>query len=333
MRPDDLPRALGRGLATLYTIHGDEALLALESVQLIRDTARERGYSERDVLTVEAGFSWSQLEMVGNSFSLFADKKLIELRIPSGKPGVEGGKAIEAYATRLPDDAITLVILPKLDRTTLSGKWFNALAANGEVIEARTVERAQLPAWIAERLKLQNQRLSADAMQWLADRLEGNLLAAFQEIQKLALLHPSGEITLEQLQASVANVARYDVFQLGNALLAGDASRFMRMLDGLAAEGEAPHLVLWALAEETRNLYKIAKGLKDGQPLAVLLKEHKIWGDKQKLIGPAAERLALPVIREALNRAAHIDRLNKGIGSGEVWDELREMALPLLGKA
>lgn len=330
MRPDDLPRALARQIAPLYVIHGDEALLALEAAQLIRDTARAAGYNEREVLTVEAGFDWSHLAMLGNSFSLFSEKKIIELRIPTGKPGVEGAKMLEAQAGNLPPDTLIMVQLPKLERATLNSKWFGALSQAGEVIDAKAIERHQLPNWISGRLAQQKQSMSSEAIQFLADRVEGNLLAAFQEIQKLALLYPQGEISFDDVQAAITNVARYDVFQLGAALLEGDKTRFARMLDGLRAEGEAPHLVLWALAEELRTLYRIGKGRSEQIPLAQLFKEHRVWGDKQRLIENALPRINAGKLRTAMAQATRIDELNKGIGAGEVWDELLELALPLM---
>lgn len=330
MRPDDLPRALARGLSALYVIHGDEALLALEAAQLVRDATRSAGFQDREILTVESGFSWSQLTLLGNSFSLFSDKKLIDLRIPSGKPGVEGGKALEAYAKNLPPDTITLITLPKLDRTGLNSKWFTALASAGDVVEAKAIERAQLPDWIASRLARQKQRLTTEALAFLVDRVEGNLLAAHQEIQKLALLFPEGELSLDEVRTAIANVARYDVFQLGAALLDGDQCRFVRMLDGLRAEGEAPHLVLWALAEEVRALYRVGKGRRENIPLGQLFKDNRVWGERQKLMERALSRMTAIKLRGALLHAARIDALNKGIGEGEAWDELLQLALPLM---
>ncbi len=330
MRPDDLPRALARGLSPLYIIHGDEALLTLESAQKVREAARDAGYTEREVLTVETGFSWSKLALLGNSFSLFSEKKLIDLRIPTGKPGVEGGKALENFARNLPPDTVTLITLPKLDRTGLNSKWFTALAGSGEVVEAKTIERAQLTGWISSRLAAQKPRLPSEAMAFLVDRVEGNLLAAHQEIQKLALLYPEGELSLSDIQSAIANVARYDVFQLGAALLEGDQGRFVRMLDGLRAEGEAPHLVLWALAEEIRTLYRIGKGRSDNVPLAQLFKDSRVWGERQKLMEYALPRMTASKLRAAMIHAAHIDELNKGIGEGETWDELLQLALPLM---
>ncbi|WP_211251796.1 DNA polymerase III subunit delta [Andreprevotia chitinilytica] len=333
LRIDQLGRHLNGELAPLYTLHGDEAFLIQEAAQAIRDTSRTKGYTEREVMTVETGFQWSRLIMSGNSLSLFADKKLLELRIPTGKPGVEGAKHIEAFCSDLPPDTLTLVLLPKLERTALNGKWFQALSGAGEVIEAKPIERHQLPEWMASRLAKQQQRLSTEALDFLADRVEGNLFAAHQEIQKLGLLHPQGDITLDDVQAAVANVARFDVFQLGETLLAGDPTRFVRMLDGLKAEGEAPHLVLWALTEETRALYRIGQGRARGTPMAQLMKENRIWGSKQRYIEGALTRVKASTLRTALAQAAEIDRMVKGIGQGDAWDELRGMGLGLMGKA
>ncbi|WP_288842437.1 DNA polymerase III subunit delta [uncultured Deefgea sp.] len=331
MRSEDLAAAAKRKLAPLYIIHGDEALLSLEAVQTLRDIARQQGYSEREVLTVEnaAQFQWEQLISAGQSLSLFAELRILELRIPNGKPGTEGGKALEAFASKLPSDTLTIITLPRLDKTALNSKWMSALAKAGEVIEAKVIERNALPQWISKRLATQAQSLSPEAMAWLVDRVEGNLLAALQEIQKLALLHPAGLLTLDDLTAAVANVARYDVFQLGEALLVGDAERIVHMLSGLKAEGESAVLVLWALTEETRNLYRFAQGRARNIPTAQLIKDLRLWGNKQKLIEAAAARVNRRQLTNALQQAARIDSLIKGIGEGEVWHELSSMALAL----
>ncbi|QZA78297.1 DNA polymerase III subunit delta [Deefgea tanakiae] len=330
MRTDELAAAVKRKLAPLYMIHGDESLLCLEAVQTLRDTARQQGYSEREVLTVEnaAHFQWGQLT-AGQSLSLFAEQRILELRIPNGKPGIEGGKALEAFAQNLPSDTLSIITLPKLDKTALNSKWMTALTKAGEVIEAKQIDRQALPQWINARLAKQHQSLSQDAMEWLVDRVEGNLLAALQEIQKLALLHPAGQLSLADLEAAVANVARYDVFQLGEAVLIGDAERLAHMLAGLQAEGESPVLVLWALTEETRNLYRFAQGRARQIPTAQLIKELRLWGNKQRLIEPAVERVNRRILTQALQKAAIIDGLIKGIGTGDVWQELSTMAVSL----
>ena len=331
MRLDDLAHSVQRKLAALYVIHGDEALLCLEAVQTLRDAARTQGYTEREVLTVEnaAHFQWGQLTAAGQSLSLFAELRILELRIPNGKPGTEGGKALEGFANQLPSDTLTIITLPKLDKTAQNSKWMSALAKVGEVIEAKAIERNALPQWIATRLATQQQSLAADAMEWLVDRVEGNLLAALQEIQKLALLHPAGALTLADLAAAVANVARYDVFQLGEALLIGDAERLVHMLDGLRATGESSVLVLRALTEETRNLFRFAQGRARGINSAQLFKDLRLWGNKQRLIEATSQRVNRRQLTTALQQAARIDGLIKGIGEGDVWNELTRMALSL----
>ena len=334
MRAEDLASAVQRKLASLYIIHGDEALLSLEAVQTLRDAARQQGYAEREVLTVEnaAQFQWSQLASQGQSLSLFAELRILELRIPNGQPGTEGGKALEAFAIKLPSDTLSIITLPKLDKAALNSKWMSALTKAGEVIEAKSVERTALPQWISKRLAAQQQSLSPDAMEWLVDRVEGNLLAALQEIQKLALLHPAGKLSLDDLEAAVANVARYDVFQLGEALLIGDAERLCHMLAGLKAEGESAVLVLWALTEESRNLFRFAQGRSRNIASAQLIKDLRLWGNKQRLIEPAANRVNRRILTQAMQQAARIDGLIKGIGEGDVWNELTSMALMLMRK-
>ncbi|KAF0811419.1 DNA polymerase III subunit delta [Andreprevotia sp. IGB-42] len=332
MRADQLGRHLSGQLAALYTLHGEEAFLTQEAAQALRDVARAQGFDEREVMTVEPGFQWSRLAMSGSSLSLFAEKKLLELRILTGKPGVEGAKAIEAFCANLPPDTLTLVICPKLDRTVQNSKWFQALTAAGEMVEAKPLERYQLPDWMTGRLMAQGQRLGAEALEFLSDRVEGNLFAAHQEIQKLGLLYPQGEIGLDDVQSAVANVARFDVFQLGETLLAGDTARFVRVLDGLKAEGEAPHLVLWALTEETRALYRIGQGRARGLQMAQLMKDNRIWGNKQRLIEGALSRVKASTLRTALVHAGEIDRLVKGIGTGDAWDELKQLGLALMGR-
>jgi DNA polymerase-3 subunit delta len=330
IRPADLSTHLAAGrLLPIYVVHGEETLVALESAQAIRDAARRAGFAEREVLTVEPGFKWHELTSAGQSVSLFAEQKLIELRIGNGKPGTEGGEALQQYAASAPPDNVLMVELPKLDKPQTQSKWFTALEAAGAVIACPLVGRNELPAWIAERLTRQQQRLATDAMEYLVARTEGNLLATKQEIDKLALLHPPGELTLADLEAAVANVARYDVWSLGEALVAGDAARFARMLDGLRGEGEAPNLVLWALADEVRALLRVGLGRKGGN-LQQLYRENRVWGDKQKRYPAALDRLKASQLKAALAHAADIDRAIKGVGPGEVWEELLQLGMRLM---
>jgi DNA polymerase-3 subunit delta len=249
-----------KGVRSLYTFHGDEPLLQQEALDALRNTARAQGYTERNVYTVAgAHFDWGEVLAAGGSMSLFADKQLIEIRIPSGKPGKEGSTALQQIAELATgnDSTLTVVLLPRLDKATKSSAWFSALENNGISVQIDPVERHALPAWIAHRLGAQHQRVAAGeagqhTLQFFAERVEGNLLAAHQEIQKIALLYPQGELSFEQVERAVLNVARYDVFKLSEAVLSGQPLRVQRMLDGLKAEGEAEVLVHYTLAEDIR---------------------------------------------------------------------------------
>ncbi|HEY7674479.1 MAG TPA: DNA polymerase III subunit delta [Burkholderiales bacterium] len=332
LRLEQLEGHLARELQALYVVHGDEPLLALEAADAIRARARESGFSERVVLTAERGFQWGELAASGASLSLFGDKKLIELRLPSGKPGTEGAVAIETFSANLPPDALTLVTLPRLDRAGQSSAWFQALEAKGVVVNVYPVERMRLPGWIAARLARQKLRADAETLQFLADCVEGNLLAAHQEIQKLALLLPEGELSFDAVREAVLNVARYDAQKLTQAALAGERARLARMLAGLRGEGEAPPRVLWILADEIRAIARVQEGIAAGRTPADVLREARVWGDaRQTLVSRAAKKLPRRALLAALEHAARIDRVVKGVESGDPWDELLQLGLRLAG--
>jgi DNA polymerase-3 subunit delta len=339
VRLDALPAHLAKRLAPLYVVHGDEHLLAIEAADRIRMAARHAGYTERDVLAVDRHFHWSRLAESGQSMSLFGDRKLIELRIPGGKPGKDGSAALQAFAKTVTDgDTIILITLPRLEREQKSSAWFGALDAAGITIEAPLVDRTRLPAWIAERLAAQGQSADAEALAFLVDRVEGNLLAAHQEVQKLGLLHPTGKLGFEQVRDAVLDVARYDVFRLGEAMLAGDAPRVARMVDGLRGEGESPVLVHWAITEEVRALLRAKLGVASGQSLSTLLRQLRVWGARERLFETALKRLSLPALRNALTRAAEIDRIVKGLRNlgatpmGDPWTELSRLGVAIAGR-
>ncbi len=338
LRIDALAAHLGRRLAPLYVVHGDEHLLAIEAADAIRAAARAAGYTERDVLTVDRYFRWNRLLESTQSLSLFGDRKLIELRVPGGKPGKDGSQALQAFAKTIHDgDTIALVTLPKLEREQKSSAWFGALDAAGVTIEAPLVDRARLPAWIGERLALQGQTADVETLAFLADRVEGNLLAAHQEVQKLALLQPPGRLDFEAVRAAVVEVARYDVFKLGEAMLAGDPARVARMVDGLRGEGESPVLVHWAITEEVRALLRAKIGVAKGQPLSSLLRNLRVWGARERLFEVALKRLTLPALERALARAADIDRVVKGlqghvVALGDPWTELSRLGVAIAGR-
>ena len=343
VRLDALAAHLTKRLMPLYVVHGDEHLLAIEASDRIRAAARKGGYTERDVLQVDRHFRWSRLVESGQSLSLFGDRKLIELRIPGGKPGKEGSVALQAYAKSLAPssttdgDTLTLITLPRLDSDQKKSAWFGALDGAGVTIEAPVVDRARLPAWIADRLAAQGQDADAESLAFIVDRVEGNLLAAHQEVQKLGLLYPTGTLRFDDVRDAVLDVARYDVFKLGEAMLAGDAARVARMVDGLRGEGESPVLVHWALTEEVRALYRAKLGVANGQPLATLMRQLRVWGARERLFESAMRRLSLPVLRNALARCAEIDRIVKGLRNlggqpmGDAWTELSRLGLLVAG--
>jgi DNA polymerase-3 subunit delta len=332
---------LQKGLRSLYTLHGDEALLVQEAADAIRAAARSRGYTERTVHTVAgAHFDWSEVLAAGGSLSLFADKQIVEVRIPSGKPGKEGSPALQQLAESAQgnDSTLTLVLLPRLDKMTRTGAWFTALENSGVTIQVEPVERNALPQWIAQRLQQQGQRVAAGeegqrTLQFFADRVEGNLLAAHQEIQKLALLHPEGELGFAQVEAAVLNVARYDVFKLSEAVLAGQAARVQRMLDGLQAEGEAEVLVHYTLAEDIRALKRVKDAIAAGRPLPMALREQRIWGIKERLFERVLPRLTGTMLDNLLHSAHLVDGIVKGLKvpdwPNDGWQALHRLAMTL----
>ena len=343
VRAEQLSAHLAKGLKPLYTVWGDEPLLAQEALDTLRAAARAAGCTERQVHTVSgARFDWSSLLGASREMSLFSDRQLIEIRIPGGKPGKDGSDALQSYCdgvTAQGADNVTLVSLPRLDRTQQGSAWFGALERSGVTIRIDAIERKALPQWIAQRLAQRGQRVQGGeagqhALSFFADRVEGNLLAAHQEIEKLALLYPSGELTFEQIEAAVLNVARYDVFKLGEAVLAGQVGRALRMLEGLQAEGEAAVLVHWAIAEDIRALKRVKEAVRAGQPLPLALREARVWGPRERLIERALPFFAETTLAYLLEAASVCDGLVKGLRHADwpddPWQALKKLVLMLL---
>ena len=343
LRAEQIPAQLQRhGLMALYVLTGDEPLQAQEAADAIRAAARAAGFSERQVFSVGgAHYDWSSVLGAAQSMGLFAQQQLIEIRIPSGKPGKEGSVAFQHYVQHLGEGLVTLVHLPRLDKQQQQSEWFKALESVGVLVRCDPMDRHQLPAWIAQRLAAQGQHLppgeaGQHAMAFFADRVEGNLLAAHQELQKLSLLYPQGELSFEQIQSAVLNVARFSLSHLSSAVLAGTPARALRVLDGLHAEGEAAVLVHWTLTEDIRALKRVADALAAGRPMPVALREARVWGDKER----AFERL-LPGLDEAglnalLHAAQTCDGLIKGLRHPEwpldAWDGLRRLVLMMIDR-
>ncbi len=336
LKPDSLSAHLqarhkNGALAPIYVIASDEALLAIEAADAIRGAARALGYGERDVLHADGRFDWSRLTAAAQGLSLFSEKRIVEIRLPTGKPGKVGGEALRAHAQNAPADVLTLVALPRLDRATRQSAWATALEHAAVWIDIERVERASLAPWIGARLARNHQRAGKDVLEFIAERVEGNLLAAHQEIGKLALLFPAGELTLAQVRDAVLSVARYDVFSLPPVLLAGDRARALRLLAGLRAEGEPLPLVLWLVAEELRTMLRAQASMAAGRPFAAAARELRIWGPREKLMPAALRRLSSATLATLLARCAEVDRLIKGLQAprrdSDPWLELSDIAL------
>jgi DNA polymerase-3 subunit delta len=331
IRAEQLRVHLAKGrLARLYAVAGDEALLAIEAQDAIRAAARAAGFSERTVLHADARFDWSLLVQAARSGSLFSERRIVDLRLPSGKPGKEGGEALARHAAEAPEDTLTLVCLPRLERANRESGWAKALEAAGVWVDVATVERAMLPDWIEARLERQRQTASRDALEFLAERVEGNLLAAHQEISKLALLFPPGELTFEQVRDSVLNVARYDIFSLPLALLEGDRGRIARTVEGLRAEGEALPLALWLVTEEIRTLLRLKQETAGGKAFGVAARELRLWGPRMAAAERVLARVSAPGLAALLARCAQLDRIAKGLpaprSDSDPWLELADIA-------
>lgn len=329
LSPQQLSQHVDKGLKPLYVLVGDEPLAQRESLDTLRTAARNQGYDERTGFIVERNFNWQQLAAFGQSSSLFASHRILELSIPSGKPGTEGGKALQALAHEPLADTVVIVILPSLDRDGKNSAWFSALEQGGIILMLEEVEAQHLPKWIAQRLALQNQQADAETLEFLAHQVEGNLLAAHQEIQKLGLLYPAGQLKPEQVRDAVLNVSRYDAFQLGEAVLAGDVGRTVRILQGLQDEGAQPVAVMNPLLWILVPLVRVKQAESRGENIASVMQQARIYGDRQALVRRAIARLSLKQLQAALAKLAEIDRTAKGLLLGDAWLEISRLCYGL----
>jgi DNA polymerase-3 subunit delta len=335
LTPAQLTKQLQGALAPVYAISGDEPLLCQEACDAIRAACRERGFAERQVFHVDAAFDWNQLREAGASLSLFAEKRLLELRMPAGKPGDEGVAVLLDYLARPAEDTVLLLSLPRLDGKTQKSKWAKALI-DGEVcqfVPIWPVDAAQLPQWLRQRLAQVGLAASPEAIDLLVARIEGNLLAAVQEIEKLRLLVDGKQLDAQTVQASVADSARFDLFGLLDAALAGEAAHALRMLEGLRGEGVEAPVILWGLARELRLLAGLAQQHAQGIPLDRLIAQAKppIFGKRQALVGRAVQRLAASRWNQLLGDAQLIDAQIKGQAPGDPWRGLAQLTLAIAG--
>ncbi len=324
-----LKQHLTQNLSPLYVLVGDEPLAQSECLDALRQTARKAGADERSSFIVERNFNWQQIQQFSQALSLFSSLRILEIYIPSGKPGVDGGKALTGLATNLIPDTTTIIVLPSLEREAKNSAWFNALQNASTIIELKEIAPNQLPQWLGTRLAQRNQSTNAASLAFIAHQVEGNLLAAHQEIQKLALLYPAGEISADAVREAVLNVSRYDAFQLGEAVLAGDTGRTSRILQGLQDEGENPVAVMNPLMWVLRPLVRIKQAEARGENVMNAMTNARIYGDRQSLVKRALTRLSLRQLEAALQKLCDIDKTAKGVMQGDAWLELSRLCFGL----
>ncbi len=331
IRNDQLAQQLTGQLACVYLVSGDEPLLVQETCDQIRQAARNANFSERERHHVDKQFEWSQLLSSANSLSLFNDKKIIELRIDNGKPGAEGSKAICEYLKSPSEDNVLMIVTPKLDSGTQRSKWVKTIEKAGYWIPIWPISEAQLPRWLGQRLQKAGLKADSQVIELLATRVEGNLLAAHQEIEKLTLLSKDEWLSPELVANTVANSARYDVFGLVDKALVGDARAAVRNLNGLKSEGTEPITVLWALAREIRTLLSVSQATNQGQQFAWAAKNAGVWDKRQPLVQQALRRLHPKQLALLIRQANGIDKSIKGLRNADTWNELTELVLNISG--
>ncbi len=322
LKPHDIPRHLQRNLLPAYLVAGDEPLLIQESVDALRAAARAQGYDEREVLEVEPGFEWERLQHAAGNLSLFSERRLIELRLPDGKPGAEGARALQDYCAKAPPDTLLLVISGRLPGKARQSAWVKALEGLGALVYCWPVGPREFPGWLRRRLQHHGLQPSDDAIELLVARSEGNLLAANQEVEKLALLHGQGPLDGDTVAAAVADSARYDLNDLGDAMLTGDRGRAWHVLQGLREEGTAAPLVLWAVARDLRAVADLRCKRPAKPEWERFLRGHGIFRPRVPRIAGAARRGQRQDWLHLLSRCAEVDRTVKGVGEGRAWDEL-----------
>lgn len=324
--PDQLAARLSDSLKPIYVIHGEEMLLKLEAADAVRAAARKAGYSEREHFVVEAHFDWSVVTQSSDNLSLFATQRIVEITVNTAKPSVDAGSFFAGIAGDPPPDTLFIINLPKLDRMAMDSAWFTACDRAGVTVAAPLVEREQLPRWVKVRLSAAGFDPSREAVELLAERCEGNLLAAKQEVEKLALLVKPGKLAVEDVLDAVTDVARYDVSELSEAFLRGDLPRYGRVLAGLQAEGEQAPRLSWQLSEDVHALGSIFMSRREGIPMVQALRNARVWGKRQKAMEVAASQIDPRRVATLLKTCATLDAQSKGQGAGDAWLTLGGLA-------
>lgn len=331
LRLDQLNAALKQSIAPIYLVSGDETLLVSEACDNIRQHAQQHGYIERELHHTNAGFQWDTLNHSANSLSLFSDKKIIEVRVHNGKPGDAGSKAIVEYCQHADDQNLLLLVLPKIDKRSQNSKWYKAIENTGATVSVWPISPQQLPHWVEQRLQKQGLTADRDAIDILCAKVEGNLLAAVQEIEKLTLLNDTAHINAQVMADAVTDSARYDVFSLVDKALMGDSRAAVTTLQGLRGEGTEPTLLLWALSREIRTIALIKESMENGKSFSLCAKQAGVWDKRQSLIQHAVQRLKITQAHTLVRKSGHADKMIKGIVRGDVWNELVDIVLSLAG--
>jgi len=327
IKPEQLSAALQKGLMPVYFITGDEPLQLGEMADAVRKAAKTSGFENREIISAETGFEWNQLAFSADSLSIFADKKIIDLRLSSGTPGTEGAKALISYCERLPEDTLLLITAGKMASSALKTRWFEVLDKVGVVIQVWPLEGQDLIRWLQQRMQQRGLNAATDGLRILASRIEGNLLAAAQEIEKLYVLYGTGNLSNQQILDVVADSSRYDVFKLIESVLSSSVNRIFKVLSGLRAEGIAAPVVLWALTREARTLIKIKLALSQGQNRETVFKNNQIWDKRKQLVSNALNRLSDHDLNSILVLSAKADRQIKGQQQGDAWETLLAICL------
>lgn len=328
---NQLTSHLKKTLLPCYLVTGDEHLLVQEALDTIRATAREQEFGSRELFVQTTGFDWGDIGRAGGNLSLFAEKRIIELRLPTGKPGVKGSAAISDFTSDAGDDLMFIVSAPKLDRNAQKSKWVKAMDAAGGVIQVWPVEGRELPAWINARMKSAGLQPERDAVRLIADRVEGNLLAAQQEIEKLRLLHGEGPVTVDDADAAVANSSRFDVYKLVDAAVGGNAARAIRILGGVRTEGVEPVIVMWALTREIRMLCGLIEKIRSGMDLSSAMRKSGVWQNREALVRACIGRHQASGFNSLLQLVRKGDAAAKGQMRADPWQMATEIVLGLAG--
>lgn len=326
IRPEQLESSLAGALSSVYLVSGDEPLQAMETTDLIRTVCREQGYAEREIFDVDANFDWHTFSEEAANMSLFSSQRILDVRLPSGKPGKQGSQVIKQYLENPPEDTILLITSGKLDKAAKNSAWYKAIDKNGAVIQCWPVGRDKLHSWVRQRFQSRDMRPDKEVVDYVCQHVEGNMLAAAQEIDKIHLLIGPGEVGFESVRETITDSSRYSVFELVDIAMKGERSRVLKVINGLSAEGIEPLAVIWALAKELRLLCSAAS---DPSTAESKLSRSGIWKSRMQLFKDCLARHSEKSLKSLLQRCAKIDGISKGFAPGNAWDELRMVSFLL----